>query len=213
MTRSAITLCWAAKGGSGTTVVAATLGLHAERPALLLDLAGDLPAVLGMSEPGGPGIHDWIASGAPPDRLDHLAFDVTDGVTLVGAGARRSSNDDPRWAELGAWLAARHRSVVVDAGTAVPPIGLRDHAGSSLLVTRACYVALRRAVAMPYRPSGVVLVDEPGRMLRAIDVETAVGAPVVATISFDPGVARAVDAGLLAARLPRVVQRRLRGVA
>ena len=66
---------------------------------------------------------------------------------------------------------------------------------------------------MPWRPDGVVLVAEPGRALRVPDIERTLGVPVVATISHDPAVARAVDAGLLAARLPRVLQRELRGAA
>jgi len=53
-----VTLCWAAKGGSGTTVVTTTLALESTRPALLVDLAGDIPAVLGMAEPDRPGIAD-----------------------------------------------------------------------------------------------------------------------------------------------------------
>ncbi len=72
----------------------------------------------------------------------------------------------------------------------------------SLLVTRACYLALRRAADPPLRPSGVVLVTEPGRALDRTDVEQVVGAPVRAEVAFDPAVARAVDAGLLASRLP-----------
>jgi hypothetical protein len=54
-----------------------------------------------------------------------------------------------------------------------------------------------------------VLIREPGRALHAADVERAVGVPVVAELDLDPAVARAVDAGLLAARLPRSLQRRL----
>ena len=48
-----------------------------------------------------------------------------------------------------------------------------------------------------------MLVSEPGRSLRAADVERSVGAPVVATVSLDVAVARAVDAGLLDARACR----------
>ena len=48
----------------------------------------------------------------------------------------------------------------------------------------------------------MILVAEPGRSLRSSDVERAVGAPVVATVSLDPAIARAVDAGLLAALPP-----------
>jgi hypothetical protein len=57
-------------------------------------------------------------------------------------------------------------------------------------------------VRQPTRPSGVVLIDEPGRALRAGDVSASLGAPVVATVLLDPAIARAVDAGLLLARLP-----------
>ena len=55
-----------------------------------------------------------------------------------------------------------------------------------------------------------MLVAEPGRALGAADVARAVGVPVIATVSLDPAVARAVDAGLLAARLPRTLQREVR---
>jgi hypothetical protein len=82
-----------------------------------------------------------------------------------------------------------------------------------VLVTRPCYLSLRRAVREPTRPSGVVLVDEPGRSLRRHDVEHALGAPVDAVVAVDPAIARAVDAGLLATRLPRSLGRDLRGVA
>ena len=53
------------------------------------------------------------------------------------------------------------------------------------------------------RPNGVIVVDEPGHALTVRDIERAIGAPVVAVMSFDPAIARAVDAGLLATRLPR----------
>jgi hypothetical protein len=58
-----------------------------------------------------------------------------------------------------------------------------------------------------------VLLAEPGRALDATDVESVIGAPVVAQVSVDPAVARAVDAGLLASRLPRGLERALRGAA
>jgi hypothetical protein len=83
----------------------------------------------------------------------------------------------------------------------------------SLLVTRACYLALRRAADPPLRPSGVVLITEPGRALDRDDVEKVVGAPVRAEVPLDPAVARAVDAGLLASRLPRGLERALRRAA
>ncbi len=208
-----LTLCWAAKGGSGTTVVVAALGLSVEPPVLLVDLDGDLPSVFGLAEPSLPGVHDWVLSDASPDRLFDLAIPVVAGVSVVCAGLVRAPADAERWQALGVALGAQRATVVVDAGTGSPPERLLGAADRSLLVTRACYLALRRAVALETRPSGVVLLAEPGRALRAHDVEAAIDAPVVATVALDPAVARAVDAGLLAARLPRLIQRELRNAA
>ena len=61
-----VTVCWSVKGGSGTTVVAATLALSCPTDSLLVDLDGELPAVLGLPEPAGQGVADWLASDAPP---------------------------------------------------------------------------------------------------------------------------------------------------
>jgi hypothetical protein len=208
-----LTLCFAAKGGSGTTVVVAALGLSVEPPVLLVDLAGDLPSVYGLAEPSLPGVHDWVLSDAAPGRLVDLAMPVAAGVSVVAAGLTRAPADDERWQTLGAALAAHHGAVVVDGGTGTPPEHLATAADRTWLVTRACYLALRRAVALEVRPTGVVLVEEPGRAMRARDVESALDAPVVATLALDPAVARAVDAGLLAARIPRLIQRELRKAA
>jgi hypothetical protein len=51
----------------------------------------------------------------------------------------------------------------------------------------------------------VVVVEEPGRALVSRDVADVLAAPVMATVPLDPAVARAVDAGVLARRLPRVL--------
>ena len=148
----------------------------------------------------------------PPGALDDLAVFVDRTTRLIPEGRRPVDLRSTRWAELAAWLATSPASVV-DAGTNPPPLDLLDGDVRSLLVTRACYLALRRAAAAPCRPDGVVLVTEPGRALRAADVARAVGAPVVASVSHDPAIARAVDAGLLTARLPRLLARELRGAA
>jgi hypothetical protein len=208
----AVTVCWSAKGGSGTTVVAATLALASRTDSLLIDLDGELPAVLGLSEPAGQGIADWLSSDAPPSALADLTVEINRTTQLVPRGSRPVDRRSPRWPAVGEWLAERPYAVIIDAATGDPPNPLGD-VGRTLLVTRACYLALRRAAAAPWRPDGVVLVAEPGRALRGPDVERAVGAPVVAAVSIDPAVARAVDAGLLATRLPRLLQRELRGAA
>lgn len=213
--------CWSAKGGAGTTVVAASLGLVlSERPGpgvLLVDLAGDLPAVLGIAEPDGPGVAAWAAAGSrvPADALARIEVPVRPGIDLLPRGAGGLVDQD-RASLLAGLLAADDRTVVVDCGTLGPGsavVPLAAAATASLLVIRPCYLALRRAVAAPLRPTGVVLVDEPGRALDRGDVEAVVGAPVTATVALEAGVARAVDAGLLASRLPRGLHRALRAAA
>jgi len=207
-----LTICWAAKGGSGTTVFATALALADTTPTLLVDLAGDVMTALGLPDPDGPGIHDWLASDSPADRLVRLEHPVADHLTVLAAG-HVSTDDRARWFELGAHLRAEPRRVVVDAGTGRPPDPLVAAADETLLVTRPCYLSLRRAVASGVVPTGVVLVDEPGRALRRGDIERSLGVPVVSTALLDPAIARAVDAGLLAARLPGAWRRELRRAA
>jgi MinD-like ATPase involved in chromosome partitioning or flagellar assembly len=213
--------CWSAKGGSGTTVVAVSLALvlasRGDPGVLLVDLAGDAPAALGLPEPSGPGLSAWAAAGAevPADALARIEVGVLPGLDLLPRGHGGELVAD-RLDLLGALLAADHRTVVVDCGTissGSPALGLAAGATTSLLVTRPCYLALRRAVAAPIRPSAAVLVVEPGRALDRSDVESVLGVPVTAEVAVEPGVARAVDAGLLATRLPRGLQRALRGAA
>ncbi len=207
-----ITLCWAAKGGSGTTVFAASLALASPRPTLLVDLDRDLPAVLGLAEPESPGVHEWLESGAPPGRLSSLEVEVRDGVTLLPGGPR-SAPPAARWHELALALAGEHRDIVIDAGTRPPPSELCDVADRVWLVTRACYLALRAAARSAVSSNGVVLVAERGRALQPADVEASIGAPIRTVVLDDPAVARAVDAGLLIARLPAGMTRELRRAA
>lgn len=213
--------CWSAKGGSGTTVVAVSLALvlasRGGPGVLLVDLAGDAPAVLGVPEPTGPGLGAWASAGAdvPADALARIEVPVRPALDLLPRGPGGAMEPD-RLDLLGALLAADHRTVVVDCGTISadsPALGIAAGAATSLLVIRPCYLALRRAAAAPIRPSAAVVVAEPGRALDRADVEAVLGVPVTAEVAVEPGVARAVDAGLLASRLPRGLQRSLRGAA
>lgn len=207
--------CWSSKGGAGTTVVAASLALLLGRRtpggALLVDLAGDAPAALGLPEPASPGLAGWLRAGVdvPADALGRLEQRAAPELALL---ARGSGELPPDRAEvLAALLASDDRAVVVDCGVAPSGAALTLAAGAtrSVLVTRPCFLSLRRALTAPLRPSEIVLLTEPGRSLGRHDVEDCIGAPVVAEIAVDPAVARAVDAGLLAARLPRALAREL----
>lgn len=205
-----ISVCWAAKGGSGTTVVAASMAIAANAPTLLIDLAGDVPAVLGIAEPDGPGVFDWMASEAPAARLGALELRV-DAQTSVLPCGRITAVMPERWNALATWLRDERRSIVIDAGSSGgPPPAIARVADQTLLVTRPCYLALRAVTRGHTRPTGIVLVDEPGRALRPRDIEASVGAPVVATVLLDPAIARAVDAGLLLARLPSAFRHAIR---
>ena len=208
-----VVACWSSKGGAGTTVVAGVLAvLYARRAphgALIADLAGDVPAGAGAPRSG------WsrdrgLARGRC--RRPHGRAEP------VGAPRGRRSRGPAPWAwrppagpreVLAALLGTDARPVIADCGTdpSGVPLTVAASATRSIFVTRPCFLSLRRAMAMPLRPSEVVLLSEPGRALTRADVEDCVGAPVVAEVAVDPQVARAVDAGLLATRLPRALAR------
>jgi len=207
-------VCWSVKGGSGTTVVASTLALvHAEkspRGALIVDLAGDVPAVLGLAEPSGIGISEWFAQNDNSSRiaLQSIAIQATANLQLISRGSGQIIAN-ANFSELAASLATFDLPVVVDAGCGVVPTELLARASSSLLITRPCYLSLRRAAQLNVAPTGVVLINEPGRALGKRDVESVIGAPVIAEITFDATISRAVDAGLLASRLPGMLAKQL----
>lgn len=209
-------LCWSAKGGVGTTVVAAALAVVSARsgPTVLVDIGGDAPAALGIEAPTVPGLGDWWASPhAPADALLSLATPVRDGLRLVHAGTMPSVLS-PLHAERLAVAAARHdTTVVIDAGSAVPHEILHRCADASLLVIRPCYLAIRRAVVHAGLATGIVVVTEPGRALGATDIANTLGAPVVAQVPWDPAVARAVDSGSLAGRVPPSLARPVSRIA
>lgn len=208
-------VCWSVKGGSGTTVVSAALALvlARSRPVVLADLGGDLPAALGLPEPCGPGLLDWVASPtADVAALSRLAVGVTDSVQLLPTGNPGDTPSTYRWAHLATALHA-FPTVVVDTGPGAPPAALLAEAEQSLLVLRPCYLALKRAAVCGTRPTGIVLVTEPGRALTARDVERALDTPVVAEVPYDPAVSRAVDSGMLAGRLPRSILQPLSAAA
>ena len=220
--------CWSAKGGSGTTVVAAAMasliGARHDHGALLVDLGGDLPTALGVPEPDGPGLAEWLAAGAavPADALARLEVPVRPGLRLLPRG--RGALGDPERAEvLAALLAGDPRSVVVDVGVVAGGPGggpaaevarvLAASATQSLLVTRCCYLSARRVALLSLRPSGVVLLTERGRSLGRWEMEDLLGAPVVAEVPIDPEIFRAADCGNLGRRVPRPLERALRHAA
>ena len=188
-----IILCRSVKGGSGTTVTSAALALllsaRHRGGGHVVDLNGDIPAALGISEP-----------------LDSSSSEVNSALRLISRPMARDANDT-QWLSLATELSSLRGPIVVDVGTLRPGSALLDAATASYLVTRPCYLALRHATTSlgrhDMRIDGCILIDEPGRALTAGDVSSVLHVPVSAKLAVDTNVARAVDAGLLAHRVPK----------
>ena len=79
----------------------------------------------------------------------------------------------------------------------------------NVMVVDTSYVGLRRVVmstSSHYPPDGLVVVTQPARALGAADASMVANAPVIAELTYDPALARKVDAGLLL-HTPKVPQR------
>lgn len=206
-----LVVCWAVKGGVGTSVTAAGLALATasagpDPGALVVDVGGDQPALFGAAGPGGLGLAEWLHAGVdvPGDALSRLEISAAPGVGIVPRGHGPLPSE--RSPALEEQLAAEARPVVVDlatdAGTELGR-GLIEAADRSYLVVRACPLALPGLAELPAEPTGVIVVRHRRRTVRWQDIADASGAPVVAEPEIDPAVAAAVDAGLAARSLPR----------
>ncbi len=216
-----IVACWAAKGGAGTSVVAAGLAVVASRTAingaLLVDLAGDAPLVLGLATEPEVGVHAWLASDSPVavDGLARLEVRVNENLSILPAGRMRAGHahrvDDliQQWELDG-------RTVIVDCGTLNGLDGaataIAKAVPTSLAVTRCCYLAVRRYRSLGVAASGGVVVCELGRALRPRDVTEIMGVPLAAEVKDDPQVGRLVDSGTFVSRLGGPFEKSLRGV-
>ncbi|MEW6474378.1 MAG: hypothetical protein AB1679_19165 [Actinomycetota bacterium] len=161
-----------ARGGQGTSTVAAALALHA---------ADDLPTVLLTHDPTAMArlLGTTGAIPAPPEPF------------AVGPTLTVASLDGPK-----------QTVTIIDAGHAEQAAARLPVDGRRYAVVRGpCYLALATLVSHPdLRPDGVILVAEPGRALSAADTSAVLGVPVVATVPVRPSIARLIDAGLLAGR-------------
>ena len=197
------------KGGSGTTVVAsllaAALAHQGSRHVRLIDFAGDVPAALGLAEPQHDGVHQWLTTpDAGIEELCALDIDTIPGMSVVPRGTRTLTDaHDVRLRALVSTAQMPQVDTIVDAGSGSGVVRtVVECAPRSILVVRPCYLALRAAARSNLRIDGVVLLTEAGRSLGARDVESVLHSPVLAEIPVLPQVARLVDAGLLASRVP-----------
>lgn len=136
-----------------------------------------------------------LAAGHAPTTL--VTPEPSDAATLLGLPG--PADGGPVQITPTLWLS----SEAVE-GTAVaimdgPPVPAADE--RYLVLRGPCYLALAAALRHDSPPDGIVLLHEPGRSLTARDVTEVTGIPVVAQVAVSDVVARAIDAGLLLARL------------
>ncbi len=207
------------KGGSGTSVLAAACAIVSsqETPTTLVDCSGDLPAILGLAQCTRAGVKELLTSeDAPIGALDRIAVQVMKNLDLLIAGVCEVPETTTAGEKLGASLRSRRATTVIDLG--VPSnagvLALARNVDVLIMVVRPCYLAYRRASENVLTPisTGAVIVEEANRALTARDLERVIGIPILATVAARPSIARAVDAGILAARLPDALARPARSV-
>jgi hypothetical protein len=215
----ALLTLWSPKGGSGTSVLAAACALVLARGpgSRLVDLGGDQPAIFGLGAEPRTGVTDWLEAGpgAPTEALDRLTMEAAPGVALIPRGDEAMTMAPRPAAEAGAALAVALRDgpvpTIVDAGTADTPAAraVLEVSDATIVVLRGCYLTLRRAVRHPAieRSAGLVIIEEPGRAIGAKEIADVLGRPVIARVPARDSIARAVDAGVLAHRLPDLIAR------
>ena len=71
---------------------------------------------------------------------------------------------------------------------------------------------MQRAASIDLAPTEIAFVREPQRTIGVDDIVQSVGAPIRIRVPIDPAVARAVDSGLLASRMPRALVRAIQPV-
>lgn len=204
-----LVVCWSPKGGSGTSTVATALAIAARRAReskriVVVDVGGDVPAILGMPEPP-IGLSEWIAQPSSFTFVE-LIVDGPAGISLLPRGgsvlpeARSMS-----WSRLSPeleGLVADDTTVVVDAGRDLPPTALRACSMRSFVIVRQCYLSIRRARLSDWRSTGVIVLSEPERALTPSDIESVLGIPIAAVVPMRSDISRRIDAGIVAQRPP-----------
>jgi len=201
-----ITILSSPKGGSGTSVVAASLAIVSSSsiPTLLVDLAGDQSAIMGLPEPP-VGINDW-ANGMTHREFEEILITCNDNLHLAPSGSSAIEIfSTGAWGNLARELMQRESNgvnIIIDFGQGDLPLAFNKLADMHFMVTRPCYLSLRRTVNIEQKFSGVIVVQEHDRVLTTSDVESVMKLKCVAEVPYSSEISRRVDSGLLKSRLP-----------
>lgn len=174
---------FAAKHGVGTTTTAAMIAASLRTALLVAHDIADAAAVLGMPQPDPLEDHslDHGTINMWPDEVQLRSLD-TEAVPYSMINAIDELSID----------------AVLDWGTTTP----FNTKGTNVLVVDNSYLSLRRSVMIPRAEyDDVVCVFHQGNALQLNDVEHALGSSAI-VLSYDPLIARAVDAGLMLSRTP-----------
>lgn len=191
MTHCNVISFYAPKGGVGcsTLAAAAATWLASQGKAVLLvDEVphGDMAAVLGVADETTEFAYQRHV------RDDFWLTNTRPSLTSEGAIDGWCVDDNLR--------SVRFTHMVIDYGGNVDA-----PARISVLVTRPCYLALRRAAICERTSVLVAVIEEPGRVLSTTDVGFSCRQPTLA-VPYDSSISRCVDAGLLAHRMPMVLE-------
>jgi len=105
------------------------------------------------------------------------------------------------WPGTSARIASEDQVQVIDSGA----FDARSAMAPAVLVVRGpSSLAIKTVSSCHQRFNHVVLIREPNRPLRRVDVETALRTQVVAEIPYSPRIARIADAGLLTDQFERL---------
>jgi len=201
-----ITILSSPKGGSGTSVVAASLAIVSSSsiPTLLVDLAGDQSAIMGLPEPP-VGLNDW-ANGMTHREFEEILITCNDNLHLAPSGSSAIEIfSTGAWGNLARELMQRESNgvnIIIDFGRVELPLAFQKLACTHYMVTRPCYLSLRRAVNIEQKFSGVIVVQEHDRVLTTSDIESVLKLKCVAEVPHSSEISRRVDSGLLKSRLP-----------
>lgn len=163
---------YTAKGGQGCTTSMVLEAATTQGRVLLVDATGtgDLWGVLGFNP------------GHPLDEQIHEIDDITFACSW-------KFGDQPVWRDTD------FDEIFIDHGHQT--VAGHNRWDELVLVTRNCYLALRRGVKSGIKPDRIVIVAEPGRSLGERDIHNVFQCNTINTIHVDPAIARSVDAGIL----------------